>query len=63
MPITSDGKAPDLRPFLKVIAATVGKAVRRAHRPNTAGSKPSKISVVLDNHTVWHRNGCGTGLP
>ena len=38
MPITSDGKAPDLVPFLEAIQTAVGKAVRKAHRPN-AGAK------------------------
>jgi hypothetical protein len=48
MPITSDGKAPDLKPFLSEIASAVGKAVKKAHRPN-AGSKVSQKDVVLDN--------------
>jgi hypothetical protein len=48
IPITSDGKAPDLKHFFGEIAAAVGKAVKRAHRPN-AGSKLSQIGVVLDN--------------
>jgi hypothetical protein len=48
MPITSDGKAPDLKHFFGEIAAAVGKAVKKAHRPN-AGSKLSQIGVVLDN--------------
>ena len=33
MPITSDGKAPDLTPFVGSICTVVGKAVRAAHRP------------------------------
>jgi hypothetical protein len=49
MPITSDGKAPDLRLFLDEITAAVAKAVRKAHRPNTAASKLSQKDVVLDN--------------
>jgi hypothetical protein len=48
MPITSDGKAPDLSLFLNMIAAAVGKAVRKAHRPN-AGGKQSQKDIVLDN--------------
>jgi hypothetical protein len=49
MPITSDGKAPDLRPFLDEIIAAVGKAVRKAHRPNASGRKLSQKDVVLDH--------------
>jgi hypothetical protein len=48
MPITSDGKEPDLRPFLDVIRTATGKVVRRTHRP-TAGSRTSQKDVVLDN--------------
>jgi hypothetical protein len=47
MPITSDGKAPDLEPFFDEIRAAVGKAVKKAHRPNARGS--SQKDVVLDN--------------
>jgi hypothetical protein len=48
MPITSDGKAPDLLPFFDGITAAVSKAVRKAHCPN-AGSGKSQKDVVLDN--------------
>ena len=34
MPITSDGKAPDLGPFLDQICIAVGRVVKKAHRPN-----------------------------
>ena len=47
MPITSDGKAPNLKPFLKEIIEAAGKAVRKAHLPNTRGV--TQKSVVLDN--------------
>jgi hypothetical protein len=33
MPITSDGKEPDLAPFLNAICTAVGKAVRKARKP------------------------------
>src|SRR5258706_4206435 len=33
MPITSDGKAPDLRPFFNEIQGAVSKAVRKTRRP------------------------------
>jgi hypothetical protein len=48
MPITSDGKAPDFRPFVNEITVAVGKAVKKAHRPNAAG-KQSQKDIVLDN--------------
>jgi hypothetical protein len=48
MPITSDGKAPDLLPFLGEIATVVSKTVRKAHRPE-GGSRVSQKSIVLDN--------------
>src|SRR5262249_23596927 len=48
MPITSDGKEPNLEPFLDEITTAMGKAVRKAHRP-TAGSRTSQKDIVLDN--------------
>jgi hypothetical protein len=48
IPITSDGKEPDLRPFLDVIRDVTQKAVRRARRP-TAGGRTSQKDIVLDN--------------
>jgi hypothetical protein len=46
MPITSDGKAPDLTPFLDEIISAVSKAVKKAHRPNASGT--SQKDIVLD---------------
>jgi hypothetical protein len=48
MPITSDGKAPNLRPFVSEIGSAVGKAVKKAHRPD-AGGKVTQKDIVLDN--------------
>jgi hypothetical protein len=48
MPITSDGKEPDLEPFFDEIESAVGKAVRKAHRPK-GGSGTTQKDVVLDN--------------
>jgi hypothetical protein len=48
MPITSDGKEPDFHPFLNDIQDAVGKAVRKAHRPNSDG-KISQKDVVLEH--------------
>jgi hypothetical protein len=48
VPITSDGKAPNLEPFLDVIMDVTQKAVRKARRP-TAGGRTSQKDIVLDN--------------
>jgi hypothetical protein len=48
VPITSDGKEPNLRPFLDVIQNAAGKVVRKAHRP-TSGDCTSQKNVVLEN--------------
>jgi hypothetical protein len=47
MPITSDGKEPNLEPFVQVISDAVSKAVRKARRPNAKGM--TQKDVVLDN--------------
>ena len=47
MPITSDGKEPDLLPFFDAITTALGKAVRKAHRPT--GNGTSQKDIVLDN--------------
>ncbi len=48
MPITSDGKAPDLAPFFDEITKAVSKAVRSAYRPGST-DKTSQKNVVLEN--------------
>jgi hypothetical protein len=48
MPITSDGKEPDLEPFLDEICRAVGNAVRKAHAPH-ARSGTSEKQVILDH--------------
>ena len=45
MPITSDGKEPDLRPFLAEIQTAIGKVVRKAHRPNAGSGKSKDITI------------------
>jgi hypothetical protein len=52
MPITSDGKEPDLDPFLAGIADAIGKAVRKARREHGGGDRSEKLTqkdVVLAN--------------
>jgi Topoisomerase 6 subunit A/Spo11, Toprim domain len=48
VPITGDGKEPNLQPFLDVITNTAGKVVRKAHRP-TSGDRTSQKDIVLEN--------------
>lgn len=43
MPITSDGKEPNLKPFLTEIETAVAKAVRKAHRPSGSDRRSQKI--------------------
>jgi hypothetical protein len=47
MPITSDGKDPDLQPFVTPIADAVAKAIRKVRRP--AAGAMSQKDVVLDH--------------
>jgi hypothetical protein len=49
LPITSDGKEPDLTPFLDEIRNAVAKAVRKARRPDAKADGTSQKDVVLDN--------------
>jgi 5S rRNA maturation endonuclease (ribonuclease M5) len=48
VPITSDGKEPDLLPFLDSVGSAVQKAVRKAHRPASAGERPR--GSIYDAH-------------
>jgi hypothetical protein len=48
MPITSDGKEPDLEPFFNEIRTAVRRAVRKARRPN-AGNKLTQKDVTLEH--------------
>jgi hypothetical protein len=49
MPITSDGKEPNLLPFLVEIEVAMAKAVRKARRLNAKSEGTSQKEVVLDN--------------
>jgi hypothetical protein len=49
MPITSDGKQPDLGPFHDQISNAVAKAVRKARRPDAKADGTSQKDIVLDN--------------
>jgi hypothetical protein len=48
MPITSDGKAPDLLYFHDEIEKALSKAVRQAHRPESS-ARVSQKDITLDN--------------
>jgi hypothetical protein len=63
MPITSDGKEPNLEPFIAAISTAVEKAVRKAHRP-TAETRVSQKDIVFENLTVAVADvGGGEELP
>jgi hypothetical protein len=62
MPITSDGKAPNLEPFLGGIIEATEKAVRKAHRPNSSSGKSSQKDVVLDNLDAAIATVSGDGI-
>lgn len=48
MPVTSDGKQPDLSALGPAIAAAIAKAVKQAKRFKPAGEKrPSQVEVIL----------------
>jgi hypothetical protein len=49
MPITSDGKAPDLVPFLGAICEVVNKVVHKTMRLNRGGERLSQKDIVLNN--------------
>jgi hypothetical protein len=48
-PITSDGKAPNLRPFSDVILTAAAAAMRKAQRATPKEQRVSQKDVVLDN--------------
>ena len=47
-PITSDGKAPNLRPFIDAISGTIGAATRKAQRAAPKERRVSQKDVVLE---------------
>ena len=47
MPITSDGKEPNLKPFVVRVIEAAGKAVRKTRRPGASGA--SQKDVVFDH--------------
>ena len=47
MPITSDGKEPNLEPFVAAITDAAGKAVRKVRGASVSGE--SQKDVVLDH--------------
>lgn len=49
MPITSDGKEPDLWPYFDEISSAVAKAARKARHPDAKADGSSQKGIVLDN--------------
>jgi hypothetical protein len=60
-PITSDGKAPDLKPFLKQIGATLTAATKKAQRDAPKERRLSQKDVVLENLDQAIGNASGNG--
>ena len=48
-PITSDGKAPNLEPFVNEIADTISKAMKKAQRAAPKDKRVSQKDVVLEH--------------
>jgi hypothetical protein len=61
VPITSDGKEPDVEPFLAVIEVAAQKAVRKARRPSSGTGRASQKDIVLDNLDQAIANVSGEG--
>jgi hypothetical protein len=60
MPITSDGKEPNLEPFISAICTAAEKAVKKAHRP-TAEARVSQKDVVIEHLDDAIANVSGDG--
>ena len=60
MPITSDGKEPDLTPFLREIKTAVGKAAKKVHNPKSRGG--TQKDTVLANLADVIADVSGDGL-
>ena len=60
-PITSDGKAPDLRPFVPAIGAAIAAATKKAQRAAPKERRVSQKDVVLDNLDDAIANASGDG--
>ena len=46
VPVTTEGKEPDLRPLWDVIEPALAKAMRRAHRAAAAGTRKGDIKAA-----------------
>jgi hypothetical protein len=60
-PITSDGKAPNLKPFVSEIGRAVTAATKKAQRAAPKEKKLSQKDVVLDNLETAVANASGDG--
>ena len=60
-PITSDGKAPNLRPFVTAICAAIAAATKKAQRAAPKQRRVSQKDVVLDNLDDAIANASGDG--
>jgi hypothetical protein len=60
-PITSDGKAPNLRPFVSAIGDAIAAATKKAQRAAPKEKRLSQKDVVLDNFDDAIANASGDG--
>lgn len=60
-PITSDGKAPNLEPFVHLICDAIAMATKKAQRAAPKAKRRSQKDVVLDNLDEAIANASGDG--
>lgn len=61
MPITSNGKEPDLQQFLGALSRAITAAAKRCQRANPSSKGTSQNEVILDNlaQAIGHASGTG----
>lgn len=65
VPITTDGKEPDLTPFVKEIAAAIQAAVKRAKRaaPKAQARRSQKAAILANLRDAIDKNSAGGTIP
>lgn len=65
VPITTDGKEPDLAPFVKEIAASIQSAVKRAKRaaPKAQARRSQKAAILANLADAIEKNSAGGTIP
>jgi hypothetical protein len=60
MPITSDGKEPDLKPFVAAIIEAAGKAVRKMRGGSASGTSQKDVAPSFQMHGSGGRTDRGS---